>query len=253
MIAALSDLSSDAYSTPTYRRVNCEALVLLGGGRALLMQLAMPGVAAGVDDHSDFRRRPARRLWRTLSLTYRLSFGSASEVAAAAAAINRAHLSVRGRGYSARDVELLRWVFATLVDSAVVAYEAFVRPMSVAEREDYYAGSKWVAPLLGLPVAELPVGFGEFRAYVDRVVARECVVDARARELGARVLRPWWWVPGFAVAPVAEVTAGLLPVGLREAYGLPLPGAWYAGARRWLPRGRRVAPRWLWEVPWARR
>jgi uncharacterized protein (DUF2236 family) len=37
-------------------RINRETILLLGGGRALLMQVAHPLVAAGVADHSDFTR-----------------------------------------------------------------------------------------------------------------------------------------------------------------------------------------------------
>src|SRR5689334_10339201 len=37
------------------RRVHSEGVVLLGGGRALLMQVAHPRVAAGVAEHSSFR------------------------------------------------------------------------------------------------------------------------------------------------------------------------------------------------------
>src|SRR5438270_738156 len=51
------------------RRVDSEPVLLLGGGRALLMQLAHPSVAAGVADHSDFRRDPMSRLQRTLDAT----------------------------------------------------------------------------------------------------------------------------------------------------------------------------------------
>ena len=40
-------------------RVDREMVLLLGGGRALLMQLAHPKVAAGVADHS----RSERILW----------------------------------------------------------------------------------------------------------------------------------------------------------------------------------------------
>lgn len=248
----MSSLRGRAYDTPTYRRVNAESLVLLGGGRALLMQLAMPGVAAGVDEHSDFRRRPLRRLWRTLALTYKLSFGRPEEVARAAAAINRAHASVRGQGYSARDPRLLLWVYATLVDSALVTYETFVRPLSAAEREDYYAGSKWVAPLLGLPASHLPAGWNDFTAYVERALAEECSVDARARALGRRVLQPIGWLPDWLFAPMADVTVGLLPRSLRAAYQLGEPGPWFQGARRLLPELRRRAPRLLWQVPDAR-
>lgn len=226
--------------------------MLLGGGRALLLQLAMPGVAAGVDEHSDFRRRPLRRLWRTLLLTYQISFGDVRGVQRAAATINRAHAGVRGGAYSAQDPELLLWVFATLVDSALVAYETFVRRLSPAEREDYYAGSRWSAPLLGLPLHRLPASWADFEAYRERVLARECRVDARARELARRVLRPVPWLPGPLFAPAADVTAGLLPEPVRRAYGLKPPGPWFRAARRWLPRARRLTPGFLWEVPWSR-
>ncbi len=228
-------------------------MVLLGGGRALLMQLAMPGVAAGVDEHSDFRRRPFRRLLRTLRLTYRLAFGTPVEVAAAAAAINRAHRRVEGAGYSARDPRLLLWVHATLVDSALVAYEAFVAPLTPAEREGYYQGSLFAGPLLGIPREWFPPNFTEFREYVAGVLEREARVDARAVALGWRVLRPTDRLPAAAFAPLVDITSGLLPPGLRRAYGLPEPGRWWEFARRWLPPARAAAPRLLWEMPEARR
>lgn len=225
--------------------------MLLGGGRALLMQLAMPGVAAGVDEHSDFRSRPLRRLRRTLTLTYKLSFGRPDEAARAAAAINRAHASVRGQGYSARDPRLLLWVYATLVDSALVTYETFVQPLSAAEREDYYAGSKWVAPLLGLPASHLPAGWNDFTAYVERALTEECSVDARARALAERVMRPVPWLPAWLFTPINDITTGLLPASLRDGYGLGEPGPWFRWSGRWLPRLRRRAPRLLWQVPGA--
>ena len=88
-------------------RINREAALLLGGGRALLMQVAHPKVAAGVADHSDFQRDPLARLNRTLELSLALSFGSANEVRAAARQINRVHERVAGEGYSALDPDLL--------------------------------------------------------------------------------------------------------------------------------------------------
>src|SRR4030081_3877478 len=106
VIVGLKSFPDRASDTRPYAevlgRVNAEAMLLLGGGRALLMQLAHPAVAAGVDEHSDFRQRPLRRLWRTLTRTYQLALGEEAEVRAAAAAINRAHRSVRGSGYDAR-------------------------------------------------------------------------------------------------------------------------------------------------------
>ncbi|HET9498471.1 MAG TPA: oxygenase MpaB family protein, partial [Candidatus Limnocylindria bacterium] len=43
-------------------RVDREAVVLAGGTCALLMQIAHPAVAAGVDAHSDFQVDPFARL-----------------------------------------------------------------------------------------------------------------------------------------------------------------------------------------------
>src|SRR5438128_8311522 len=100
-------------------RVNRESALLLAGGRALLMQLAHPAVAAGVDEHSDFRRRPLARLLRTLDLYLQLSFGDRGEALAAAQAINHVHHGVHGAGYTAVEPSLLFWVQATLIDSGL--------------------------------------------------------------------------------------------------------------------------------------
>ena len=242
-------------STLAYRTVNGDVLVLLGGARALLMQLAVPGVAAGVDEHSDFRLRPLRRLLRTLDLSYRLAFSDpgSKRARAAAGAINRAHAGVRGEGYAAFDVDLLLWVHATLVDSALVAYSAFVRPLSAVEREEYYQASKATAPLLGLPVSALPETYAGFVAYVQEILASRVHIDDRARDLGWMVLRPLGWMPAAAYRPLVEVTSALLPGSLRRAYGLPPPGRWWRAAAWALPRLRAVAPPLLWEMPEARR
>src|SRR5712691_5704719 len=133
------------------RRVNRENILLLGGGRALLMQLAHPKVAAGVDEHSDFRSQPIRRLRRTIRMTMAIVFGDRDTALAAARAVNHAHGKVRGRGYRALDPDLLRWVHGTLIDSALVTYETFVKSLSAREREDFYEESKLLGELLGIP------------------------------------------------------------------------------------------------------
>ena len=113
-------------------KIDRERAVLLGGGRSLLMQLAHPRVARGVAEHSDFRRRPFRRLARTLTLSLDSVFGDRDVALRSAGRINAAHASVRGEGYSAFDPDLLLWVFATLADSAVLSYELFVRGLTTA-------------------------------------------------------------------------------------------------------------------------
>lgn len=204
------------------RRVNRENVLLLGGGRALLMQLAHPKVAAGVDEHSDFRRRPLYRLRRTIRLTMAIVFGDRETALVAARAVNQAHGRVRGNSYRALDPDLLLWVHATLVDSALVTYETFVRPLSVPDRDEFYQESKLLGGLLGIPEDRFPARFRDFQRYVNEMIAGgEVRVGAAARDLGALVLRPRLrLLPGPAMIPYEVVTAGLLPPVLREQYGL---------------------------------
>ena len=212
------------------RRVNRENVLLLGGGRALLMQLAHPKVAAGVDEHSDFRTRPIRRLRRTIRMTMAIVFGDRDTALAAARAVNQAHGKVRGRNYRALDPDLLQWVHATLVDSALVTYEIFVKPLSASDREDFYQESKLLGELLGIPRERFAPTLADFDSYVERMMSDGSVsVGSRAKELGALVLRPKLrLVPGPAMIPFEVVTAGLLPPVLREQYGL----AWGDAQRR---------------------
>jgi uncharacterized protein (DUF2236 family) len=204
------------------RRINRENVLLLGGGRALLMQLAHPKVAAGVDEHSDFRRRPLYRLRRTIALTMAIVFGDRDTAETAARAVNRAHGRVRGKGYRALDPDLLLWVHATLVDSALVTYQTFVKPLSAAERDEFYQESKLLGGLLGIPDDGFPSRFDDFQRYMSGMVAGgEVRVGAVARDLGGLVLRPRLrLLPGPAMIPFEVVTAGLLPPALREQYGL---------------------------------
>jgi uncharacterized protein (DUF2236 family) len=211
------------------RRVNRENVLLLGGGRALLMQLAHPSVAAGVDEHSDFRTHPVRRLRRTVQMTMAIVFGDRQTALTAARAVNRVHGRVRGEGYHALDPELLMWVQATLVDSALIAYETFVRPLQQGEREDFYQESKLIGELLGVPREQFPAALADFESYMERMLAGPVQVGERARSLARLVLRPpLRLLPGVAMIPFEVVTAGLLPPTLREQYGLP----WGASQRR---------------------
>jgi uncharacterized protein (DUF2236 family) len=229
-------------------QVNQEPALLLAGGRALLMQLAHPGVAAGVAEHSDFQQRPVRRLLRTLELTLALTFGTRQQALAAARQINGVHQRVRGDGYSASDPRLLLWVHATLIDSALVAYRVFVGGLSEARREAYYQEAKLIGGLLGVPAAAYPPGLA---------AGDELAVDGRALALAGAVVRPpLRLVPALAYRPLEAITAGLLPERLRTAYGLRWSRAdrlAFGAARRGVPRFVAILPRSLRQVPPARR
>jgi uncharacterized protein (DUF2236 family) len=223
------------------RRVNRENVLFLGGGRALLMQLAHPKVAAGVDEHSDFRKHPLRRLRRTILMTMAIVFGDRETALAAARGVNQVHARVKGRDYRALDPDLLLWVHATLMDTSLVTYETFVKPLLPREREDFYQEFKLLGELLGIPPDRFPATLPDFDAYLGGMIEGGPLrVDARARALAKLVMRPpTRLLPGLAMVPMDVITAGLLPPALRSEYGL----AWGAGQRRAYRVAVRTLPR----------
>jgi len=212
------------------RRISSEQVLLFGGGRALLLEVAHPLVAAGVAQHSDFRRDPLGRLRRTLEAMSTLTFADRGRALAAARGVERAHARVRGTlpravgvfaegtPYDGRAPELIRWVWATLADTAIVVYEQFVAPLDGVAKEDYYAGQAAIARLLGVPPERVPASFAAFRSDFDAMLAGdELCVGSDAREIAASILRP----PGGGGGTVRLVTTALLPERLREAFELP--------------------------------
>ena len=230
---------------PVSWRVHREVVVLLGWGRAILLQLAHPLVARGVADHSRFRDvglGRLRRLHRTLGAMLTLTFGTAEEAAAVVRRINGIHDRVQGRlpggagrfpvgtTYSAHDPALLRWVHATCVDSFLLAYERFVAPLAPGERDAYCAESAEIEGPLGMPAGVLPRTHAALSGYVDAMLTSDEIrVTDVARELAEGIVHPpLGRLSGPAVLALRLATVGLLPASVRDAYGF----AWSARRER---------------------
>jgi uncharacterized protein (DUF2236 family) len=220
--------------------INREIVLLLGWGRAVLMQIAHPLVAAGVAQHSVFLNEPAlrrRRLLQTIDAMLALTFGTGDEAATAAHGINRIHDRVNGHlneatgafaactNFSAHDPELLRWVHATLLDSFPLTHRLFVGPLSDEEVDRYYREAAGLEPLLGVPEGFFPRSGAELSAYMREMTASGSIaVGADARRIAGDLLSPSLpFKMGRLLAPVlwlARLPAtGLLPPEIRAGYG----------------------------------
>ena len=228
------------HSGSAIREVNGEAVILLGAGRALLMQLAHPLVARGVTEHSSFRRDRLGRLLRTLRPMYAIAFGTPEEADAAARGVNAVHRRVAGAGYTARDPELLLWVHATLVDTSLELYSRFVRPLAPDEEARCYADMSVVGRMLGVPDGTLPPDPYAFREYL-RATIDGLEVTGTARAIAAE-LRRSFPPAGPLVVPMHELTVGLLPPRLREQYGFDWGPRREVALRRFEGLSRRVLP-----------
>lgn len=242
-------------------KVNREIVVVAGWGRAILMQLAHPLIAAGVAEHSSFRSSPAgrvRRLWSTVGAMLSLAFGNDDELVDAAARINSIHDRVSGRlgegagsieagrRYSAHDPELLRWVHATLLESMPMTYERLVGPLTAAERDRYCAEAAIMEPLLDIPAGLLPRNSAELAAYLGEMLGSGTIaVSGTSRELAQTILFPPGWRliwPAFRFLQL--LTIGLLPPAIREAYGFTWTARDARALTRWTAAARLVRRVW---------
>jgi len=201
------------------RRIYRENVLFLGGGRALLLQLAHPDVARGVAEHSSFADDPFSRLRRTIAIVDAIVFGDDDEADRAAASLRRVHDVVTGPGYAANDPALLFWVHATLVDTGMRVYNGFVAPLSGADRERAYADAITLAEVVGVPRHAQPTTYADFRDY-QRSMVSGLEVTETARTVARSVLHPRLpAVASPALELVRQVTVGLLPRPIREQYG----------------------------------
>jgi len=207
-------------------KVNRESVLLLGGRAALLMQLAHPLVAAGVNNHSDFRNDPIRRLQRTLDVMLSITFGDVEAATKMMRRVDAVHSKVTGvaadgRRYSAQDPELAKWVFTTLVYTSVAVYEACVGTLSEDEARQHYDEALVIARMFGIPDELMPSSRRALMSWMHETIDSDTIeVTPLARDLAGEILRPVRIVPRRVAETSAIVTRALLPPKLRAGYRL---------------------------------
>ena len=231
-------------------RINRESALFLGAGRAALLQLAHPWVTASLAEHSTVMDRPIEHFHNTFRIVFTMIFGSLPQALAASRHLHALHTRIqgempedvahwkRGSHYEANEIGALRWVFATLVESAVLAYDCALPALSAAERDSYYAECKTLAGLFGLPVVSLPENWEAFTSYNRKMHASgELGVSGTARRMAHNLLsgagswvRPPFWYRALTIEG--------LPDRFREEFDLPF------GVReqRAATRARRLLP-----------
>jgi len=221
------------------RRINGESILLLGWGRAVLLQIAHPMVAEGVSQHSYFSKSTVARLKRTertLGKMLEMNYGNRQQAWGAASHIDQIHARINGQlsesngpyqagqEYSARMSDLLKWVHCTFVDSMLKIYELYVAPLSTVEKDLYVSEASVSGPMLGAPSGFYPTTYTELQTYLaEMLTSGKIVVSSKARALEQYVLAPLIPLPildklinWYLLLPVC----GLLPDFVRESYGL---------------------------------
>ena len=168
------------------------------------MQAAHPVAFEGFFARTAALDAPYERLRRTAHVMDTIVFGSRTDADRATRRVRAIHRQVRGAltepagrfragtPFAADDPELLLWVLATLVDSALVVYEHCVRSLSTAERDAYWRDYRVIGGLFGLEDHDMPLDIHAFDDYMREMLAGpDLHVTQSARELALQVvLRP---------------------------------------------------------------
>lgn len=225
-------------------RINREAVLLLAGPRALLMQIAHPAIAAGVAEHSTWQAQPIRRLLHTLWLTEQVALGSAKTARRAVQKIERKHQRVTGFykaqnseksiRYDATDSALKMWVLATLIDGSIYAYQRWIGVLSEQELQQYYLGWQRIARHFEIASEHFPADYPRFREYLSHMLASdELRIDKTAKALATALFD--------ATRPFENImrtfVASTLPNRLQQAYHLQGEAG---AARKWQKYDRHI-------------
>jgi uncharacterized protein (DUF2236 family) len=234
--------------------IDKEAVIFLGAGRALLLQLAHPWIATAIAQHSRTLTDPIGRFHRTFNVMFTIVFGTTEQALSAARRLHRRHRRVGGRlaqaagpfaansRYEPNDIAALRWVHATLIDTALVIYELVYPPLSAEERERYWTEARLFAAFFGIPQDALPQSWAAFADGNEAMWRSDVLtVSDQARNIaeavlsgaGTRLPIPSWY---------RALTARLLPVRLREDFGLSYGELEHRATERALAVLRRAYP-----------
>jgi uncharacterized protein (DUF2236 family) len=182
-------------------------------------------------------------------------FGTRDQALAAARRLHRRHAAVTGilpwtagrfaagSCYRANEVSALRWVHATLVETALLTHDLVLPALTDSERERYWAEARLFAGLFGIRQADLPSNWTSFIAYNEAMLRSDILTASpAAHEIGEQIfsgratkLRPSKWY--------LALTTYLLPERLRCEFGLVFGEREQRSVDLALARIRRLYPR----------
>jgi uncharacterized protein (DUF2236 family) len=211
------------YNPQHIQKVVKEAILLAGGAVAILLQVAHPGVAAGVNNNSNFAYRVMDRLRTTMTYVYCMAYGTPKERATIIEMVHRAHIPVKGPGYTADDPHLQLWVAATLYAAGVDIWEKIFGKLDDVAAEKLFQEYSVIACSLRVPREMWPKSRADFWVYWDEKI-ETLVIDDNAKSVAKDLLYnkngPLWI--RSALPFVRILTAEWMPPRMRAPYGLKI-------------------------------
>lgn len=147
----------------------------LVGGRTFVMQVAHPAVGAGVNQFSEFRSDPWKRLELIAQSGVRYLYRGEAAGFEEGRRLRRIHADIkgvdsRGRKYHSLDPDVYGWVHTVFFDSIVTAHALFGDPLTRAEQERLFLEWRQGGRVFGLRDEDLPESVDAYwRLYAERI------------------------------------------------------------------------------------
>jgi uncharacterized protein (DUF2236 family) len=153
---------------------------LVTGSTAGIMQLMLPGLGAGVTDHSNFFDDPFDRIFRSIPYIWGSIFAADdAEGDERGRTIRDFHPDIKGTDhngnrYHALDPEVFWWAHATFTWEFFRARELyFARPLRRAEQDQLYAETVTWYRRYGVSDRPVPLTYDAFRSRFDQICRHE--------------------------------------------------------------------------------
>jgi uncharacterized protein (DUF2236 family) len=218
----------------SWRYAGDQRMILIGPWVGLV-QLSLPGLGAGVEQHSAFYTEPWDRFLRSVPQIAGVIYDR--EPARTGHGIRDLHHEIkgtdnRGRRYHALDPEVFYWAHATMSEAVIKMVDLLDHPTTRWERETLFREQQEVYARYGVSDRPAPADRDGFERYLENtyahVLEKTPAVEAfiEMAQKPASMTQPWIPQPLWRlVSPVVSNPMWLLGVGLlapstRETLGL---------------------------------
>lgn len=152
--------------------------VAAAGLGAIIFEVLLPPVMAGVAEQSGYRTHTERRARNTFGYVMVSTFGNTAAATAMVKRVHAMHERVvgtmpNGATYQASDPELLAWVHTAIPLAIMTAYDRYTRPLSVDEKNRYLAEQAVIGKLGG--ATDIPVTVSQLNEYLEAMRPRMAV------------------------------------------------------------------------------
>ncbi|WP_280398500.1 oxygenase MpaB family protein [Nocardia carnea] len=180
----------------------------LTAGSAFLLQTMEPSISAVVDAHSTFRTDPIGRALRSLSAVMMWTYGG-EESLGETDRLRKMHATLNttdanGKRHTALSSGPWAWVLHTGTFAFAENAKYFAkRPLTTAEKEDYYRETLQLMRNFYVPPKELPATYADFEKFFAEQVENHLEATQTAQDY-LKVIR--------TIAPPAQLPRALHPL-----------------------------------------